>query len=137
MSTKAAPKDIKALGFIFEMFKPLVTDEAAFISFVQTVFDDNVSEVKSLIGSTVYDDSAKAADVKRIEIYLAAAELWERKGNLVLKDRVISGETTVNMTESLKSDAYRDRARAIVDRLNGNSGIALSAEESSHFPQDS
>lgn len=140
MVTKAKPEDVMKLGFTFEMFRPTVAEEGEFTPFIQSVLDDNVAEVKALIGASVYDDAAKVSDVKRLEVYLAAAELWERKGNMVLRDRVVSGDNSVNITESIKAEEYREKARAIVQRVQssgGSSGFASSVEESSHFPQDS
>ena len=141
MATKATPEDVMKLGFTFEMFRPTVNEEGEFTPFIQGVLDDNVAEVKALIGESVYNDALKVSDVKRIEVCLAAAELWERKGNMVLRDRTVGGNTTalLNMTESLKADEYKEKARAIVQRVQasgGSTGLASSVEESSHFPQD-
>ena len=60
---------------------------------------------------------------------------------MVLRDRTVGGNTTalLNMTESLKADEYKEKARAIVQRVQasgGSTGLASSVEESSHFPQD-
>ena len=68
VATKATPEDVMKLGFTFEMFRPTVNEEGEFTPFIQGVLDDNVAEVKALIGESVYNDALKVSDVKRIEV---------------------------------------------------------------------
>lgn len=135
---KASSKEVIDLGFSYEMFAPLVSEEGGLSEIVTEILDENVAEVKEAIGASAYDNADNLRDVKRIEKYLAAAELWDRKANLVLKNRVVGGDSgsLLNMTERLLADDYRERARKIIDRLQGRQGFAMSAESSSHFPQD-
>ncbi|MFQ5737140.1 MAG: hypothetical protein ACE5GY_09830 [Thermodesulfobacteriota bacterium] len=135
---KATPQYMRSLGFVYEMFSSLLESEGEFYSFLQEAIDDIVAEVKEAIGTSAYDDAANASDVKRLEAYLAAAELWERKGNIALRDGVVSGERPASATlpETVKARQYRALAEGIIDRLQGRPGAAHSVEKSSHFIQD-
>lgn len=135
---KASPQEVIDLGFSYEMFAPIVSDDGGLSEIAAEILDENVSEVKEAVGASAYESADNLKDVKRIEKYLAAAELWDRKANLVLKNRTVggSGTTLLNMTERILADDYRDRARKIIERLQGRQGFAVTAESSSHFPQD-
>lgn len=135
---KASPQEVIDLGFSHEMFAPVVSDDGGLNEIAAEILDENAAEVKEAIGASAYESADNLKDVKRIEKYLAAAELWDRKANLVLKNRTVGGSATnlLNMTERLVADDYRDRARKIIDRLQGRQGFAITAESSGHFPQD-
>ncbi len=135
---KATPDNVKALGFTYEMVKDIAADESAFLSLIKDILEMNEGEVREALGS-VYDDAAKVNDVKRVEAYLAAAELWDRAANIVLKNRQVSGgeNALLNMTEKLLAEDYRARSSKIIDRLKGRSDFSISVGSSSHFPQDS
>lgn len=138
MPSKATPDDLLDLGFIAEMFKPRVASDGEFPAYIQKVLDNNVQAVKDAVGSSVYDDATKLADITLIETYLAAAELWMRRRNIVLANRSVGGDASalLNMTEAVTADEYREKAQAIINRLRGYNDMAVSAETSSHFPQD-
>lgn len=135
---KATVTDVKDQGFTREMFAALVTDETGFNALISGILDDIVPEAKEAIGTSAYDAAANLADVKRIEKYLAAGELWQRRANIVLTNREIggqSGNSLLNMTELVRADKYREDAARIIDRLAGRVGFAASAEASSHFTE--
>lgn len=137
MAAKATPDDLLDLGFISEMFKPRISSDGEFPAYIQKVLDNNVQAVKDAVGATVYDDAAKLTDIVLIETYLAAAELWDRRRNIVLANRSVGGgdaTALLNMTEAVTADDYREKAQAIITRLKGYNDIAVSAETSTHFP---
>jgi len=81
--SKATNIDVKKLGFTLDMFTAVASAEAEFHDIIDGVLDELTDEVKYQIGTTAYDDAANLADVKRIEKYLAAAELWTRRAAIV------------------------------------------------------
>jgi hypothetical protein len=136
MATKAEPEDVRNLGFNQSMFSAL-EEVVDFDAFIQEILDENVDEIKEAIGSSVYDDATKLADVIRIEKYLAAADLWNRRANIVLTNRAISGSegASSSLSESKLEEKYRERAEKIMNRLAGydnDSPFSMSVEESEH-----
>lgn len=138
MATKAKTQDVKYLGFAWEMFSPADVEEEGFDDFIQGALDENVDRIKDVIGSSAYDNAARLSDIKKIEKYLAAAELWRRRANIVQGNAMLDGPT--GSSELKKAEACEKTAQAVMDRLNDNSGtpgLAVGNVVTSHFSQDS
>ena len=120
--SKANASDVKKLGFSHAMFSaiPEIVD---FDLYLQEVLDENVGEVKAKLTVPVYDsvDPDILLDVKRVEKYMAAAELWERRANIVQSMAIPEDpESTIpaGQSEQTRADAYKTRAQEVVTRLN-------------------
>ncbi|MDH3975628.1 MAG: LamG domain-containing protein [Deltaproteobacteria bacterium] len=112
---KADSREIKDLGFTKEMFSA-VEELLDFDTYLQGILDENFNEVKERLSIDVYNDPARIDDIRRVEKYLAAAELWERRANLVLSMAHSDGPT--GELEQARAEVYKVRAREIIDRLN-------------------
>ncbi len=131
MATKAKVDDVKALGFTHEMFKKVCKEESAFGEFIQAVLDENVAEVKEAIGATDYDLAANEDRIKKIEKYLAAAELWDRRSNIVTGN-VTSSADADGTTEAKRAARYREFAWKEIGDLTGNIDMVMSTVVTEH-----
>lgn len=124
---KAIASDVINLGFSNEMFDsiPGFSDLDSFIEFI---LSENIDEVKAEIGANVYDDATKLEDVKRIEKYKAAEELWYRRAGIVLSMAVPDGPD--GRAEEKQAKRFGHKAKMIIDRLNGYKSVSFSSETS-------
>ncbi len=128
------------MGFSLPSLNDLTGSHPDIDAFVQEILDRNVLEVQDLLGrgTTIYEDATRLNDVKRLEILLAAAELWDRKANYRLAD-ITSKDAPSGQDERNRAKACRNDAMKIAERLVniiGSDSFAGSAEVSSHFVQD-
>ncbi|MDH3973654.1 MAG: hypothetical protein OEV42_05180 [Deltaproteobacteria bacterium] len=120
--SKASANDVKKLGFSHLMFNA-ISEIVDFDLYLQEILDENAGEVKAKLTVAVYDsaDPDIQLDVKRTEKYLAAAELWERRANIVQSMALPEDpESTIpaGQSEQARADAYKTRAQEVIDRLN-------------------
>lgn len=131
MATKAQVDEVKALGFTHEMFKKVCKEENAFGEYIQSILDENVGEVKDAIGATAYDLAENEDRVKKIEKYLAAAELWDRRSNIVTGN-VTSSDDADGTTEEKRATRYRGFAEKEMGDMTGNIDMAISVVVTEH-----
>ncbi len=112
---KNVAQDIKDLGFIREMFGSLCADDNAFDTFIANVISEKALELEGRIGTTVYNDASapNATYVKLAEKYLCAAELVDRRINIVLGQAVGAGQ-------ELDTTAIRKQKQDYLDKVFGN-----------------
>lgn len=131
MATKATPTEVKNLGFTDSMFSS-IPGMTNFDTYIQGILDENVDEITAKIGASVYDDPANIKGVKKIEKYLAAAELWNIRAGIVAGMAVPDGPT--GKEEKSTAEMYREKAQMVIDRLIGyGQDMAFGYVETSHF----
>lgn len=120
--SKATSNDVKKLGFSQSMFSA-ISEVVDFDLYLQEILDENVGEVKAKLTVPIYDsvDPDIQLDVVRVEKYLAAAELWERRANIVQCMAIPEDpESTIpaGQSEQTRAETYKTRAQEVIDRLN-------------------
>ncbi len=130
--SKATPQDVKKLGFQSGAFG--IDTETDFDTFIQEILDRNVSIVKELVGESVYNDATHLEDVKTVEVYLCAEELWRRRATRRLMS-VHSDEPVTTDREDAQAKECREFAMQIVRRLNPAwaEKLSFSRLDTSHF----
>lgn len=132
---KVVYADISALGFTKEMFRK--TSESDFQTFVGGIITEQAAILSGRIGSTTYAvaTSPTAEYVTRAEKCLVAAELVQRRINVILGNVTGAGQE-INVThEGAQKKVYRDEAEYWIARL-GSEDFATGCLETSHFEED-
>lgn len=101
----------KGLGFIREMFGAICPDEAAFELFITGIIADQALELEGRIGTTAYNDLAtpNAIYVKKAERCLVAAEMIQRRINVLLGNAAGAGQELDTSNEHKQRQAYLDQ----------------------------
>ncbi len=145
MATKKnTAAEVRAEGFSYQQFG--YPDDAGFDTDIDKLLNEQALIVEARVGATAWAAASDvtAAHVKRAERFLACAELWSRRINRLESETVIGGESDKSrgITEFRKNQqnylAMSDKEYASVDATPAaaapSSGVAFSAETSSHFP---
>ncbi len=105
----------KGLGFTREMFNAIVQDDQTFNDFVDAIIAEKALELEGRIGTTVYNDASQpnATYVKLAEKYLCAAEMVDRRINIVLGQAVGAGQ-------EIDTTAIRKQKQDYLDKVFGN-----------------
>jgi hypothetical protein len=126
--------DITRLGFIKEMYSSLASTEAAFEALIGEVISEQSQIFQGQIGSDVYAASTEPVSgfVKRAEKCLVAAEMVQRRINIILGNAVGNGQGIDISHEAAQKKAYLDEAEKWIIKL-GDGDYAGSVVETSHF----
>ncbi len=103
------------LGFTKEMFGGIVSGDQQFSDLVDAIIAEKAPELEGRIGSSVYSDAAQpnATYVKLAEKYLVAAELVDRRINVLLGQSVGAGQ-------EIDTTAARKQKQDYLDKVYGN-----------------
>jgi len=130
---KVTATDITGLGFIKEMYSSLASTDEEFESLIGEVISEQSAILEDRIGSDVYASTEPlASSVKRAEKCLVAAELVQRRINVILGNAVGAGQEINISHEAAQKKAYLDEAEKWIARL-GEGDYAGGVVETSHF----
>jgi hypothetical protein len=136
--SKTTAQEIIELGFAGEMFKK--TNESEFSDFITGIISERSLILQGRIGTTVYDNAESPTKdyVKQAEKCLVAAELVQRRINIILGNAVGAGHEIDISHEGAQKKAYRDEAEDYIAKLTGGitsdvSDFASGVLVTSHF----
>lgn len=121
---KTSVTEIIDLGFVPEMFGK--ADDAGLVTLVTAVLAEQSALFSARIGASAYDATTQPAQafVKRAELCLCAAELVQRRINILLGNAVGNGqELDVSPAEQQRS-AYLAEAEALIGKIAAGASIA-------------
>jgi hypothetical protein len=137
---KNTNQDIKDLGFIQAMYGVIASDDLAFAALIDAVLAEQALILEGRIGSTAYASTTSPMKdyVKRAEKCLAAAELVQRRINVILGNAVGSGQDIDISHEGAQKKAYRDEADMWMGKIVAGAGqdnqdFACGSLVTSHF----
>ncbi len=110
----------KGLGFIKEMYTAIVGNEdQAFADLVDSVITEKAAELEGRIGSVIYNDTAEpnVSSVRKAERCLTAAEMIQRRINIVLAQPVGPGQEMNTVNERKQRQDYLDQAEVWIGKL--------------------
>jgi len=142
--SKITAQNIKDLGFLQALFSVMAADETAFTALITAVISDKSLELQGRIGTTAYDDATvpRATYVKLAEKYLAAAEMVQRRINIVLGTRGGTGDPPDTRSEQQQRKDYLDQAEVWIAKVaqsvttDPSADFACGALVTSHFGDD-
>lgn len=119
---KVTAQEIQDMGFVPEMFR---RDSINFEEYILDIISEQSGILSAEIGSDTYasTDSGIAAKVKRAERCLTAAELVQRRINVLLGNVKAGAEIDISH-EGAQKKAYRDEAAALITALTSSSGTS-------------
>jgi len=131
---KTVTSDITGLGFIKEMYSSLASTDEEFEVLIGEVISEQSAILEGRIGQDAYTASTEplASSVKRAEKCLVAAELVQRRINIILGNAVGAGQEINISHEAAQKKAYLDEAEKWIAKL-GEGDYAGGVVESSHF----
>jgi len=127
------------LGFTKELYTAIAPDGTAFDGLVSAVITEQAAELLERVGTTVYNDAAKLTYVKKAEKCLAAAELIQRRINIILANAQAVGQEIDTSNERSQRRDYLDQAGSWIAKLaqgvttDPSSEIAMTVITSSRF----
>jgi len=126
--------DITGLGFIKEMYSSLAPSEEEFEAFIGEIISEQSVILEGRIGSGMYASMVEplAGFVKRAEKCLAAAEMVQRRINVILGNAVGAGQEINISHEGAQKKAYLDEAEKWIAKL-GEGDYAGGVVETTHF----
>lgn len=135
---KITAQEIKDLGFNQAMFSVMAADETAFTALITAVITEKSDELQGRIGSTAYNDSAKLTYVKKAEKCLSAAEMVQRRINIILGNTVSSGSEINTKNEQDQRKDYLTQAEEWIAKVAqgvtvDTGSFATGVSISSHF----
>lgn len=115
--SKTTTSDITALGLTSELFKSL--KDLTFDQLCGAVIAEQALILEGRIGSSVYASTVSPINkyVARAEKCLVAAELVQRRINLILSNAVGAGREIDITHEGAQKKAYRDEAELWITKL--------------------
>ena len=130
--------DIKALGFTQALFSVICADDPAFEALIDGIITDQSSELQDRVGATVYSAPANATYIKKAEKCLVAAELVQRRINIVLGNSQGAGQEISTANERNQRKDYLDEAERWIAKLASgvtvdSADFASGALVTSHF----
>lgn len=135
---KVTVKEITDLGFKTGMFAE--TNADLFKAFIEDIITEQTAILEGRIGSTDYASTTSPTKeyVKQAEKYLVAAEMLQRRINIILEKVVGAGEDLDTRSVEKQMKLYQEKANAwiqkIADGVTSDSGSFASAVlETSHF----
>lgn len=116
---KITTSDLKSLGFIREMFGPIAPDDMAFDDLLTAVIAEQALQLSGRIGTALYNDAASpnADYVKLAEKNLCAAEMLQRKINIILGNTASRGEEFSTTPERNQRKDYLAEAESWIGKL--------------------
>jgi hypothetical protein len=127
------------LGFVLELYSIIAPDQTAFEILVNAVIAEQAAELQERAGLAVYDAAANLTYVKKAEKCLTAAEMIQRRINIVLGTRSGSGEPPDTRSEQQQRKDYLDKAEEWIAKLaqgvttDPSANFASGALVTSHF----
>ena len=120
---KNEAKDIKSLGFTFEMFS--LADDTAFDIFIGEVLDEQAKILEGRLGTETYNAVVPPwqENVKRAEKAMVAAELIGRRINIILSNVSGAGQEIDTKNEEKQRLKYEIEEEDLIGKLI--SGISL------------
>ena len=114
---KNEAKDIKSLGFTFEMFS--LADDTAFDIFIGEVLDEQAKILEGRLGTETYNAvvSPWQENVKRAEKAMVAAELIGRRINIILSNVSGAGQEIDTKNEEKQRLKYEIEAEDLIGKL--------------------
>jgi hypothetical protein len=138
---KNTAADITDLGFTKEMFGK--EDDTAFEAFITAIISEQAGILEGRIGSTLYADTSlpNATYNKRAEKCFVAAEMVQRRINVILGNVVGNGREIDISHEGAQKNAYLREAEQWISRLVSGGGpdsanFASGALVTGHFGDD-
>jgi hypothetical protein len=130
------------LNFTPELFNK--TSEEDLILFIDTVIEEKSGLLSGRLGTTIYNSTTAptVAYVKRAELCLVAAELVQRRINIILNNVIGAGKEIDISHEGAQKKAYLDEAEYWISRLaagitaDTNSDFATGVLITSHFEEN-
>lgn len=139
---KTTVKEITDLGFTPAMFAK--ENDDLFKAFIEAIITEQTAILEGRIGATSYASAASPTQdwVKQAEKYLVAAEMLQRRINIILEKVVGAGEDIDTRSAERQMKLYLDKAdswiQKIADGVTSDSGSFASAVlETSHFTDPS
>lgn len=138
---KIARTDISGptgLGFVKELYSSIAPSEEAFNTLVDAVIAEQAGELSDRIG-TAYNAAANLTNVKKAEKCLTAAEMIQRRINIILANIQASGAEGSTKAEEAQRKAYLDKAEEWIAKLaqgvttDPSASFASGALVTSHF----
>lgn len=116
---KTTAQKIIELGFSGEMFKK--DNESEFSDFINDIISEQSVILQGRIGTAVYDSATSPTKdyVEQAEKCLVAAELVQRRINIILGKAVGAGREIDISHEGAQKKAYRDEAEDWIAKLTG------------------
>ena len=114
---KIVSQDIVDLGFIAEMFRKKSSSELG--ELIDAVISGQALLLEGRIGPTAYASSSSPVKdyVKRAELCLVAAEMVQRRINVILGNAVGAGREIDISHEGAQKKAYLDEADRWIGRI--------------------
>lgn len=137
---KNTNQDIKNLGFTQAMYAVIAPDDTAFEALIDAVLAEQALILEGRIGSTAYANVTSPTQdyVKRAEKCFAAAEMVQRRINIILGNAVGSGQEIDISHEGAQKKAYQNEADMWIGKVVAGSGadnqdFACGSLVTSHF----
>jgi glycerol-3-phosphate dehydrogenase len=105
------------LGFTKELYSVIAADDAAFNTFVEAIITEQAAELAERVGSTVYAAAANLTYLKRAEKCLTAAELIQRRINIILANIQATGNEIGTKAEADQRREYLTQAEGWIAKL--------------------
>jgi hypothetical protein len=114
---KIVPVDVTALGFTAEMLGK--KSESDFEDLIDSIISEQALLLQGRIGSAAYASASSPTKdyVKRAELCLVAAEIVQRRMNVILGNAVGAGRELDISHEGAQKKAYKDEAEALISRI--------------------
>ena len=140
---KISYQEIKDLGFVQGMYPGLAGDETSFNALIASVIAEQAPLLEGRIGSTVYASTTAPTSVyvARAEKCRVAAEMVQRRINIILGNAVGNGQEIDISHEGAQKKAYLDESEMWIAKLatgvTSDSGeFACGSLVTSHFEED-
>ncbi len=112
---KNTNQDIKNLGFTQAMYEVIAADDTAFNALIDNILAEQAAELEGRIGTVAYNDgsSPNATYVKLAEKYLTAAEMLQRRINIILGN-------SQGADQEINTDNERKQRQDYLNKVFGN-----------------
>ena len=117
---KVEAQEIMDLGFTAEMFKK--ETGSGFSGYIDGIISEQSVILQGRVGTSKYGSTTSPAKdyIKRAEKCLVAAELVQRRINIILGNAVGAGREIDISHEGAQKKAYRDEADDLIAKLASN-----------------
>lgn len=115
--SKITVQDIKDLGFAQPLYSVIADSESAYNELVTAVIAEQADELLERIGTTAYNAAANATYVKKAEKCLSAAEMLQRRINIILGSKQGKGDEIGIENERRQRQDYLDKAESEIAKL--------------------
>lgn len=129
---KVTSTDIIDLGFTKEMFRKATDDD--FEEFIDDIIAEQAAVLEGLVGTSAYASATSPTKdyIKRAERCLVAAELVQRRINIILANVTGAGQEIDVTSEGSQKKQYADEADRWINRIS-NGDYSGSVLETDHF----